>query len=76
MLFRSGITVGRSSECGTGAEEIGRTERSPTAWRPFIWPIKLVMVVGIFLMLLQALSELVKDVFTLRGIDMIPEKVR
>ncbi|KKL26296.1 hypothetical protein LCGC14_2396730, partial [marine sediment metagenome] len=48
----------------------------PTAWRPFIWPIKLVMVVGIFLMLLQALSELVKDVFTLRGIDMIPEKVR
>ena len=60
----------------TGAEEIGRTERSPTAWRPFIWPIKLVMVVGIFLMLLQALSELVKDVFTLRGIDMIPEKVR
>ena len=42
-------------------------ERSPTAWRPYLWPIKLVMVVGIALMLLQALSELAKDVLRLRG---------
>ena len=42
-------------------------ERSPSLWRPYMWPIKTVMCVGIFLMLLQAISELVKDIATLRG---------
>jgi TRAP-type mannitol/chloroaromatic compound transport system permease small subunit len=42
-------------------------ERSPTAWRPLLWPIKITMCVGIFLMLLQAVSELVKDIFTIKG---------
>ncbi|MGB3554172.1 MAG: TRAP transporter small permease subunit [Jannaschia sp.] len=51
----------------TGAEEVGRAERSPTAWRPYMWPIKAVMVLGVFLMLLQCLSELLKDVLRLRG---------
>ena len=46
----------------TGSEEIGRLERSSTAWRPYIWPIKAIMIVGLFLMLLQALSELIKDI--------------
>ena len=42
-------------------------ERSPTAWRPYLWPIKCIMVVGIVLMLLQAFSELCKDVLRIRG---------
>ncbi len=42
-------------------------ERSPTAWRPLLWPIKIIMCVGIFLMLLQCLSELLKDVLRLKG---------
>ena len=42
-------------------------ERSPTAWRPYLWPIKVVMVTGITLMLLQALSEFFKDILRLRG---------
>lgn len=46
----------------TESEEIGRLERSSTAWRPYIWPIKAIMIVGLFLMLLQALSELIKDI--------------
>lgn len=50
-----------------GTEEVGRMERSPTAWRPYLWPIKTVMIVGIFLMLLQATSELLKDILRLRG---------
>jgi len=50
-----------------GTEEVGRLERSPTAWRPFLWPIKTIMCVGIFLMLLQAISELMKDLLRLRG---------
>ena len=53
----------------TGAEEIGRLERSSTAWRPFIWPVKAIMVLGFFLMLLQAVSELFKDIARLRGIE-------
>jgi len=43
-------------------------ERSPTAWRPYLWPIKTIMVVGILLMLLQAVSELFKDILRLRGV--------
>ncbi|WP_171231175.1 TRAP transporter small permease subunit [Ruegeria sp. HKCCA4812] len=49
-------------------------ERSPTAWRPYLWPIKVIMVVGLFLMLLQAISELFKDILRLRGDD-IPREV-
>lgn len=51
----------------TGDEEIGRLERSSTAWRPYLWPIKVVILAGVFLMLLQALSELAKDVLRLTG---------
>lgn len=51
----------------TGAEDIGRLERSPTSWRPYLWPIKTIMVIGLFLMLLQAFSELIKDIIRLRG---------
>ena len=51
----------------TGSEEIGRLERSSTAWRPYIWPIKAIMVFGFFLMLLQAISELCKDIARLKG---------
>jgi len=51
----------------TGSEEIGHMEKSSSAWRPYLWPIKVVMIVGIFLMLLQCLSELLKDVLRLKG---------
>ena len=51
----------------TGSEEIGRMERSSSGWRPYLWPIKTVMIVGMFLMLLQCISELFKDVLRLKG---------
>ncbi|MEM9442728.1 MAG: TRAP transporter small permease subunit, partial [Pseudomonadota bacterium] len=35
-------------------------ERSATAWRPYMWPIKIIMCVGITLMLLQAIAELIR----------------
>lgn len=44
------------------AVEFGHLERSATAWRPFLWPVKVIMCIGIFLMLLQAVSELFKSV--------------
>ncbi|MEL6962701.1 MAG: TRAP transporter small permease subunit [Pseudomonadota bacterium] len=43
-------------------------ERSATAWRPYMWPIKVIMCVGITLMLLQAIAELIRDIARIRGI--------
>ena len=43
------------------------SERSPTAWRPYIAPIKIVMCVGIFLMLLQSIAFFFRDVAKIRG---------
>ena len=43
-------------------------ERSPSAWRPYLWPIKVIMVVGIVLMVFQAISEFFKDILRLRGV--------
>ena len=40
-------------------------ERSATAWRPYLWPIKLTMCIGLGLMILQAISELFKDIITI-----------
>jgi TRAP-type mannitol/chloroaromatic compound transport system permease small subunit len=42
-------------------------ERSYSSWRPYMWPIKTVMFTGIFLMLLQAISQLFKDIAAARG---------
>ena len=62
-LFGAFFTGGTEA----AAAELGHLERSASAWRPYLWPIKLVMVIGIFLMLLQAVSELCKDVLRIRG---------
>ena len=43
-------------------------ERSYSAWRPYMWPIKVITVLGFALMLLQAFSELIKDVAKIRGV--------
>jgi len=42
-------------------------ERSPTAWRPYMWPVKIFMCIGIFLMLLQAIAEFFKDIAKIKG---------
>lgn len=46
---------------------IETNERSPSLWRPYMWPLKVIMCLGFFLMLLQAISELIKDIAKLRG---------
>ena len=55
----------------TGAEQVGRLERSSSAWRPYMWPVKAVMILGFFLMLLQCFSELFKDILRRRG-EVVP----
>ena len=51
------------------AAELGHMERSATAWRAYLWPIKVTMCIGIFLMLLQAVCELGKDILRIRGVE-------
>ena len=45
-------------------------ERSPSAWRPYLWPIKTLMCIGVFLMLMQALAELIKDIACIRNVEL------
>ncbi|RUM97581.1 TRAP transporter small permease subunit [Pseudaminobacter arsenicus] len=42
-------------------------QKNYTAWAPPLWPIKVVMTTGIFLMLLQLISTFIKDVAIARG---------
>ena len=42
-------------------------ERSYSIWRPYMWPIKIIMTIGIFLMLLQAISQFFKDIYGAKG---------
>ena len=39
-----------------------------TAWAPYVWPIKTLMLFGILLMLLQAFSTLFKDIAKVKNI--------
>lgn len=42
-------------------------QKNYTAWSPPLWPIKSIMTVGIFLMLLQCISTFLKDIAAARG---------
>ena len=39
-----------------------------TAWAPYVWPIKVIMLFGILLMLLQSISMFFKDVAKIRKV--------
>ncbi len=64
ILLYGGI-VSTMYAFGIGAN--GVWERKFSAWRPYMWPIKTIMVIGIFLMLLQAISAFFKDIAKIRG---------
>ena len=42
-------------------------QKNYTAWAPLLWPVKVVMTIGIFLMLLQFIANFFKDVAAARG---------
>jgi len=65
LLFYLGVMLYGAYDSTAYSLKYG--ERSPTAWRPYLWPIKITMCVGIFLMILQCVSELMKDILRLRG---------
>lgn len=45
-------------------------ETSYSSWSPYMWPVKIVMTFGIFLMLLQAVATLIRDVAAARGMTL------
>ena len=67
LLFFIGVLLWGGIDSLRYSLEYG--ERSRTAWRPYLWPIKVAMCLGFVLMLLQALSELCKDIAKIRGVD-------
>jgi TRAP-type mannitol/chloroaromatic compound transport system permease small subunit len=42
-------------------------QKNYSSWAPLLWPIKLIMTVAIFLMLLQAIATFFKDIAEARG---------
>lgn len=42
-------------------------QQNYSAWGPVLWPVKVVMTIGIFLMLLQCISTFFKDIAEARG---------
>ncbi len=65
-LFKTLLTEGISG----AQDKIGYLERSSTAWRPFLWPVKTILCFGVFMMLLQCLAELFRDIGRLRGVHL------
>ena len=45
-------------------------ERSYSSWRPYMAPIKIIMTIGIFTMLLQATATFIKDIAAARGVKL------
>ena len=43
------------------------SQKNYTAWSPVLWPIKVIMTFGIFLLLLQCIANFFKDVAVVRG---------
>ncbi len=62
-LFTTLITEGPSA----AKAQMGFMERSPTAWQPYIWPVKTIMIIGVTLMLLQVTAEFFRDIGRIRG---------
>lgn len=65
LLFYLGVLLYGAAESTWYVLETG--QRRPSAWQPYLWPIRLIMAIGIAMMLLQALSSLFKDIALLRG---------
>jgi TRAP-type mannitol/chloroaromatic compound transport system permease small subunit len=65
MLFFLGVVLYGGLDSTIYAFEVG--ERSRTVWRPYMSPIKMIICFGTFLMMLQSVAYLIRDIATLRG---------
>ena len=67
LLFYLGVLLYGAWQ--STAYSIEYAERSRTAWRPYMWPIKVCMCVAIFLMILQTTALFLRDIARIRGRD-------
>jgi len=65
LIFYLGVLL--YGGIGSTVYSIEYNERSATAWRPYLSPIKIVICSGLVLMILQATSEFFKDIGRIRG---------
>lgn len=65
MIFFLAVILWGGIDSTIYAVEMG--ERSRSVWRPYMAPIKIVICIGVFLMILQSVSFLIRDIARLRG---------
>lgn len=65
LIFYLGVLLWGGVESTQYAFEY--SERRRGLWRPYMAPIKIVMVIGIAMMLLQCVAFLIRDIARLRG---------
>lgn len=65
MIFFLSVVLYGGIDSTLYALEIG--ERSRTVWRPYMAPIKIIICTGVFLMILQSVAFLIRDIAFLRG---------
>lgn len=68
LIFFLGVLLYGGLSSAAYAIEYG--ERSYSAWRPYMWPIKVIMCFGLFMMILQSISEFFKDIARIRGAEL------
>jgi TRAP-type mannitol/chloroaromatic compound transport system permease small subunit len=69
LLFYLGVLLYGGISSTAYSLEYG--QKNYSAWAPPLSPIKIVMVVGIILMILQCVSRFIKDVSKVMGVDML-----
>lgn len=65
LLFYLGVLLTGAISSTGYAIEYG--QKNYTAWAPMLWPVKLVMTIGIALMVLQVVATLLRDIAAARG---------
>ena len=65
LIFYLGVLLYGGYSSTSYALQYG--QKNYSAWAPYMSPIKIIMTVGIFLMLLQAIAQFFRDLATVQG---------
>jgi TRAP-type mannitol/chloroaromatic compound transport system permease small subunit len=65
LIFYLGVML--YGALGSTIYSFETNERAPTGWRPYLWPIKVIICTSFALMILQSIVHLIRDVAVLRG---------
>jgi len=71
LLFFLGVIVFGGIE--SVIYSIENNQHSSSAWRPHLAPIKIIICIGAFQMLMQSISFLIRDIATVRGVPISQE---